>query len=103
MSQGPNVKRLIAIRIGNAAIPNGCENPMGEGLAFLVDRDRVTQAARAATRWVEEALAAVKSAPDNPYGDDDEVIAGELLRRIACDPIERRRRWLRGLSDEASA
>jgi hypothetical protein len=38
--------------------------------------------AREATAWVEQALAAVKSARDNPYGDDDEAIAGEILRQV---------------------
>jgi hypothetical protein len=30
---------------------------------------------------VEQAIAVVKTAPDNPFGDD-EAIAGEILRRV---------------------
>lgn len=39
--------------------------------------------ARVATEWVEAEIGAVKSAPNNPYGEDDEAIAGEILRRLA--------------------
>jgi hypothetical protein len=38
--------------------------------------------AREAEAWVEQALAAVKAAPGNPYGNDDEAIAGEILSQI---------------------
>jgi hypothetical protein len=38
--------------------------------------------AREATAWVEQALTAVKTAPDNPHGDTDEAIAEEILRGI---------------------
>lgn len=36
----------------------------------------------AAARKAEEMIALVKSAPDNPYGDDDEAIAAEIMRRF---------------------
>lgn len=31
---------------------------------------------------MQEALRIFKTAPDNPFGDDDEAIAGELLQKI---------------------
>jgi hypothetical protein len=50
--------------------------------AAITTPNRLTQVARESTGWVEQALAAVKSAPNNPFGDDDEAIAGEILGRL---------------------
>ena len=30
-----------------------------------------------------QAIEIIKTAPDNPFGSDDELIAGELLKKIA--------------------
>lgn len=62
------------------AVPKG--GGLLDGFAFLCDPKRVTDSARAAQQWVEDAIAAVKAAPDNPYGEDDELICAEILRLI---------------------
>lgn len=77
---GPNVKKLIAIRMSTLAIKNGTPEPFKEGLLFLMDKHRFKQVSTEAVQWVKDAIAVVKTAPDNPYGDDDEAIAGEVLR-----------------------
>lgn len=51
-------------------------------LAFLTDKTAIIDGAKKATAWVEEAIAVVKTAKDNPWGNDDEAIAGEILRQI---------------------
>jgi hypothetical protein len=60
--------------------------PAGGGLApatrALAEPGSIERHAREAAGWVQGAIAVVKSAPDNHHGDDDEAIAGEILRRI---------------------
>lgn len=80
MIQGPNVKKLIAHKISLDAIPAG--GGFGDGLQFLLDKERLIATAKAATAWVSDAIALVKTTPNNPWGDDDEAIAGEILRQI---------------------
>lgn len=87
--QGPNVKKLIASRMAVIAIPRN--GGFQDGIAFLTNPAAITQAARDATEWVNDAVSAVKQSPNNPFGDDDEAIAGEVLRQIE----EKRRPWLK--------
>lgn len=58
--------------------------PDGGGFADGVKALQGDLAARGreASAWVEQQIKAVKLAPDNPYGDDDERIAEEILRGI---------------------
>ena len=77
---GPNVRRLITVRASYLAIPpNG---GLADSIALFTEPGRLAEVSRQAEAWVREALATVKAAPDNPYGADDEAIAGEILRRI---------------------
>lgn len=76
---GPNVKKLIIRKMSLDAIPPG--GGFQDGIEFLAS-NRLAESGRNAAEWVQQALAVFKTAPDNPYGDDDEAIAGELLRRI---------------------
>jgi hypothetical protein len=80
MPQGHNVKKLICHKMALLMIPSGAG--FLEGLQALTTPGNVGKLAREATAWVEQAIAVVKSAPDNPYGNDDEAIAGEVLRQI---------------------
>lgn len=77
---GPNVRKLICHRMSSIIVPpNGGPKDVFEA---ITTPNRLTQVARESTEWVEQAFAAVKSAPNNPFGNDDEAIAGEILRRI---------------------
>jgi hypothetical protein len=78
---GPNVKQLIAMRASVLAIPSGTQNPLAVGLGVLLDPATMKAHLAAAQSEILAAVDAVKAAPDNRWGDDDEAIAGELLRR----------------------
>ena len=77
--QGPNVKKLITTRMAQLAIPKGGD--VLDGFNFLTSPNLIKDAARKATEWVDEAIAVVKTAPDNPFGSDEEI-AGAILARF---------------------
>ena len=77
---GPNAKKLLAHFIALHAVPSG--SGIDAALAFLTNEERRLGAAQAAVEHTQAAIDVVKTAPDNPYGDDDEAIAGAILKRI---------------------
>ncbi len=79
---GPNVKRLVVHRMSQQAVPAG--GGLADGLKFLSDPKGVSDAARTATEWVEEAIVSVRNAMGrNPWlHSSDEDIAAEILRRL---------------------
>jgi hypothetical protein len=78
--QGPNVKRLIVHKMSRDAVPPG--GGVGNAIGFLSDPKKIAAGARAATEWVEAAIAAVRAAPGCTFTTDEEI-AGEILRKIA--------------------
>ena len=82
MSQGPNVKKLIARKMSIDAIPDG--GGILAGVEFLSDKTRIIAGAKIATAWVEEAIKVTRLAAEpNPWKTaDDETIAGEILSQI---------------------
>lgn len=92
MSQGPNMKRFICHRMAVEIVPPGSGvESVQNVVSTLTNKKGLVDVCRSATKWCEEAIAAVKSSPDNPYGDDDEAIAAELVRQIE----EKKRNQLR--------
>lgn len=79
-TQSPNVRKLICHRVAQLMIPAG--GGLADGVSAILQPGKLTRAAREATDFVNESIRAVKAAPDNPWGDDDEAIAGEILRRL---------------------
>lgn len=79
---GPNLKRLMIIAMARIAVPPKSPNPMASAIEALKDSANV---ARRALEWCDEAMAAVRSAPDNPYGSDEETIAGAILDKLGED------------------
>jgi hypothetical protein len=77
---GPNVNRLIVRKVSLLAVPS--DGGLKDAVDLFAIPGRLVSLSRQATEWVDAAIAAVKAAPDNPYGDDDEAIAAEILRRI---------------------
>lgn len=77
---GPNAKKLLAHFIAREAVPS--DGGLADGLNFLVDTDRRRQGIERAMANLGAALAAVKTAPDNPYGNDDEAIAAAILEHV---------------------
>lgn len=75
-----NINRLIARKISIDAIPKG--GGIQDAIGFLMNPTAIYETAKREEEWVGEAIQAVKYAPDNPYGDDDEVIAGVILEEI---------------------
>ena len=86
--QGPNVKKLICHKMALLMVPNGAG--CADGLRELAAPGNIGKRAHEATEWVEQAIAVVKTAPDNPYRDADEAIAGEILRQIEEKKRQRR-------------
>ena len=77
---GPNTKKLLAHFIAREAIPiNGS---LADGLQFLTKPDCMRQGLERAMSNLDAALTAIKTAPDNPYGDVDEAIAAAILKRV---------------------
>jgi hypothetical protein len=80
MNHGPYVTRLIMQCISREAIPIG--GGIADGIKFFTDeshrKDVMQRAETIALKFVE----AIKKAPDNPYGTDNEVIAKALLDKL---------------------
>lgn len=85
---GPNVKRLFAAFVAREAIPPSTKEGGGlaAGLGFIIGLSRKTpesaEIMRKAREGVEAAIALVKASPDNPYGDDEEAIAGAIMAKV---------------------
>lgn len=80
---GPNVKRLIIRKMSLLAIPPGSgKDSLSLGVEMFTSRGKFASIAAEASDWVRQAIAVMKTAPDNPYGDDNEAIAGALLKGI---------------------
>ena len=77
---GPNAKRLLAHFIAWEAVPRN--GGLADGLRFLSDPDARRRGLERAMSNTQTAIDLVKSAPDNPYGDDDEAIAAAILERV---------------------
>ena len=75
-----NVQRLAIRRMSVLGIPPGGGH--AAALSLLTDAPRMAAVYREAHEWTAEAIRVFKTAPDNPFGDDDEAIAGFLLEKI---------------------
>jgi len=78
--QGQYVKKLIVRFMSVDAVPSG--GGFSDGMRFLLDPERIMRSARESTAKAFAAIDAVKAAPDNPYGDDDEAIARAIIERL---------------------
>lgn len=78
--RGPNFMQLVFHKISRDAIPPG--GGLADGIRLFTEPGRFQQVAKEAFAWVDKAIAVMKTAPDNPYGDDDEAIAAAILERI---------------------
>lgn len=70
---GPNVLRLTTLFATRNV------HSLGDGLDVIANIEDRT---REALAMVELALYAVKTAPDNPFGDNDEQIAGMIIAKF---------------------
>lgn len=88
---GPNVRRLYLQRAAYEAIPPG--GGIQDGIAFFLEDDKRAAIMLSARQWTEEALAAVRAAPDLPPTITDEEIAALILAKLAVKQAEIIERW----------
>ena len=74
---GPNMEKLLIRRIAVEAVPSG--GGLSDGIKLFTEPGRLKFAHRTALAWVDEAISLIRSSSDNPYGDDEETIAGAIL------------------------
>lgn len=72
---------MISKFIAREAIPPGADG-MASALEFFRNSERRKKILDAAETKAIQLIGAIKTAPDNPFGDDDELIAGELLKAL---------------------
>lgn len=80
MKHGENVTKLITRFIAINAIPRG--GGLSDGIEFILNPDKRKQVLEKAEKEALAAIHLVKTAPDNPYGNDDEKIAQAILLKI---------------------
>jgi hypothetical protein len=80
MSYGPNVTKLITKFIAREAIPVG--GGLADGIEFFTNPEHRKQILIRSELGAMAAIEAIKLASNNPYGDDNEVIAGIILEKI---------------------
>ena len=77
---GKNKRRLIALFSSRIAIPPG--GSVADGMEVLIDPERLKRITLQAIQMADTAIAAIRLAPDNPYGDDEETIAGAIVAEV---------------------
>lgn len=85
---GPNAQKLLLLFMSREAIPPGGD--IANGARFFLDEGHRRKVVERARENMQTAFEAVRAAPDNPYGDDVEAIAGAIL--AAVDEKEERAR-----------
>ena len=93
MNLGPNIKKLIGHKVALQMIPPGTANPIIAGFKAIMTPGLLSKHIEEAITWIQATFEVIKTAPDNPYGDDDEAIAGKLVHDIE----ERKRQQKIGL------
>ena len=79
MNLTPNVKLLMLRKLSFIAVPRG--GGFEAGLAFLQSKERIAAGFAEAKAWTEQAIALVRTRPDNPYRTDEEI-AGAILKKL---------------------
>jgi hypothetical protein len=74
---GPNFMKLVFNRAAILAVPSG--GGLADGIEFLTNPDKRQRIMKEAFGFAEQAVEAMKAAPDNPYGDDEETICAAIL------------------------
>jgi hypothetical protein len=74
---GPYARDLLSKFIAREAIPPG--GGLADSIEFFKNPDHRHEMLVRAMNNFELAIAAMRAAPDNPYGDDEEAIAAGIL------------------------
>jgi hypothetical protein len=90
LPSGPNVNRLIALYATRLLVAE--HGDTFEAVVASMFSSNLKPKLRIAERWVEKAIDAIRASPSSEHHDSDcEVVAGELLRRLAEAGIASRR------------
>lgn len=89
---GPNAKNLLTMFIARESVPDG--GGLADGLKFFTDAEHRKRVIETAMTNLDLSIAAIRAAPDNPYGDDEEVIAAAILLAIELKKEDVRKRNL---------
>lgn len=85
---GTNMKRLMIYFISRIAIPPG--GGIADGITLFTEPGKYAAVARQALEQADIAITAMRAAPDNPYGDDEETIAGAIVDNLENELNKRR-------------
>ena len=77
---GENMKKLLARVVARKSIPPG--GGFVDGVNFLKS-GKIGTVSRESLKWIDEQIHAIRSTPDNTYGDDEETIAEAILAMLA--------------------
>jgi len=77
---GPNMKRLLTFFIARLSVPPG--GGFAAAIESLLSAERMKENAREGLRQVDQAITAMRAAPDKWYSDDEEEIAGIILAEL---------------------
>ena len=80
MAMGPNYRNLVAVRGQIVVAPRG--RNIVDAIGMIANRKPLYTITREAMEWVRDAIANIKAAPDNPCGDNEEAICGEILNQL---------------------
>jgi hypothetical protein len=91
---GPNLKKLIILKMNRDAIPPG--GGLAAGIEFLTTHGSLSSGWEKAAKWCDLAIQIIREAPKpNPWKmASEEEIAGELLRQIDSKKAAARSRQL---------
>lgn len=91
---GPNVRRLLFTFIARYAVPPESSNGLASAVNFFkgaaTRSPAYVEVMRKARAGCEMALEAVKRAKGNPHGNDEEAIAGAILKAVEERKKQRR-------------
>lgn len=86
ITTGPNKKKLLTLFVARVAIPN--DGNVGDGMTFLLDKQHRAEVMKQAHGLANQAIDAMRAAPDRWYSDDEEEIAGILLDKLRERGVE---------------
>lgn len=80
MSKGAsNYTRLLGAVIARMAVPPG--GGLMDAVEFIRNNEKRKEILAESKKWLDEAIQAVKNAPDNTFVSDEEI-SDEILRRL---------------------
>ena len=77
---GPNMKTLLTRVVARNAIPPG--GGMADAIDSIITPGKLSKISKKSLDWIDQAIQAIRSAPDNTYGDDEETVAGAILAQL---------------------